>query len=242
MDARSRIILLIASLAVAAMAAPALARDDDDDRCAGARDLTLINGKIHTLDARNSIVSSVMIRNGKFAAVGREARSDEGRCMRTIDLRGRTAVPGLVDNHNHFLLLGLRPGHDTRLETAASIADVQAAIRARTKTVKAGAFITAMGGWTPAQFAENRLPTLAELDAAAPNNPVLVFNSFTGPATTNTPGRTFFTGKASPSTSWAISRRMPPRSLPSTRCAPFRPSTTRSRARSTPWPIRRASA
>ena len=52
-----------------------------------------------------------------------------------------------------------------------------------------------MGGWTPAQFAENRLPTLAELDAAAPNNPVLVFNSFTGPATTNTLGRTFFTSK-----------------------------------------------
>ena len=102
--------------------------------------------------------------------------------MRVINLGGRTAVPGLVDNHNHFLLLGLRPGHDTRLETAASIADVQAAIRARTKTVKAGEFITAMGGWTPAQFAENRLPTLAELDAAAPNNPVLVFQAFTGPA------------------------------------------------------------
>ena len=52
-----------------------------------------------------------------------------------------------------------------------------------------------MGGWTPAQFAENRLPTLAELDAAAPNNPVLVFNSFTGPATTNTLGKSFFIGK-----------------------------------------------
>src|SRR5712672_1992140 len=197
MGARSRIVLLIASssLAVAAMIAPALARDADNDRCAGVRDLTLINGKIHTLDARNSIVSSVTIRNGKFAAVGREARSDDSRCMRTIDLRGRAAVPGLVDNHNHFLLLGLRPGHDTRLETATSIADVQAAIRARTKTVKAGEFITAMGGWTAAQFAENRFPTLSELDAAAPANPVLVFNSFTGPAVTNTLARNFFLSK-----------------------------------------------
>src|SRR5258708_20058702 len=96
MGARSRIILLIASLAVAATIAPALARDDDDDRCASARDLTLVNGKIHTLDARNSIVSSVTIRNGKFAAVGGEARSHEGRCMRTADLRSLTAVPGLV--------------------------------------------------------------------------------------------------------------------------------------------------
>jgi predicted amidohydrolase YtcJ len=157
--------------------------------------VTLVNGKIHTLDARNSIVSSVTIKNGKFAEVGGGPRFDGGPCMRVIDLGGRTAVPGLVDNHNHFLLLGLRPGHDTRLETAASIADVQAAIRARTITVKAGDFITAMGGWTPAQFAENRLPTLAELDAAAPKNPVLVFNSFFGPATTNTLGKTFFTGK-----------------------------------------------
>src|SRR5260370_18071099 len=99
--------------------------------------------------------------------------------MRTIDLRGRTAVPGLVDNHNHFLLLGLRPSHDTRLETAASIADVQAAIRARTKTVKACEFITAMGGWTPPQFAEKRLPNPAPLYTAPPNNPVPAFYSFT---------------------------------------------------------------
>ena len=115
--------------------------------------------------------------------------------MQVINLGGRTAIPGLVDNHNHFILLGLRPGHDTRLETAASIADVQAAIRARTKTVQAGQWITAMGGWVPEQFIEKRLPTLAELDAAAPNNPVLVFQTFFGPATTNSPGKTFFTGK-----------------------------------------------
>src|SRR5262245_19519144 len=115
--------------------------------------------------------------------------------MRVINLNGRTAIPGLVDNHNHFLLLGLRPGRDTRLETAASIADVQAAISARVKTVKPGDFITAMGGWNPAQFAENRLPTLGELDAATKQNPVLLFFSCTGPAVTNTPGRDFFIGK-----------------------------------------------
>jgi predicted amidohydrolase YtcJ len=197
MNARGRASILFVWLLLVGMApiAPAIADDDDHDRCAGARDVTLINGEIHTLDARNSIVSSVTIKNGKFAAVGREAEGGAGPCMRVIDLGGRTAVPGLVDNHNHFLLLGLRPGRDTRLETAASIADVQAAIRARTRTVKAGEFITAMGGWTPAQFAENRAPTLAELDAAAPRNPVLVFQSFTGPATTNTPGRAFFTSK-----------------------------------------------
>jgi predicted amidohydrolase YtcJ len=189
-------VLLFASsaLAMTAMTAPGLAHDDADP-CAGSRDVTLVNGRIHTLDAGNSIVSAVTIKNGKFTSVGQPAPGDGGPCMRTINLHGRTAIPGLVDNHNHFLLLGLRPGHDTRLETAASIADVQAAIAARTKTVPAGAFITAMGGWTPAQFAENRLPTLAELDAAAPSNPVLVFDAFLGPAATNTLGKAFFTGK-----------------------------------------------
>jgi predicted amidohydrolase YtcJ len=195
MTKQSGVILSFASsVAMMAMAAPGHAHDGDFDRCAGSRDVTLVNGRIHTLDADNSVVSSVTIKDGKFAAVGHPAFG-ESPCMRTIDLRGRTAVPGLVDNHNHFLLLGLRPGHDTRLETAASIADVQAAIRARTRTVPPGAFITSMGGWTPAQFAENRLPTLAELDTAAPSNPVLVFNAFVGPATTNTPGKAFFTGK-----------------------------------------------
>ena len=122
--------------------------------------------------------------------VGDDGQSDGGPCMQVINLGGRTAVPGLVDNHNHFMLLGLRPGHDTRLETAASIADVQAAIRARDQNRESLAdWITAMGGWNPAQFTENRLPTLAELDAAAPNNPVLVFHAFIGPATTNTPGK-----------------------------------------------------
>ena len=197
MKAGRRGSLSIASLLLAGVtfAAPALAADEGDDRCAGARDMKLVNGRIHTLDGRNSVVSSVTIKNGKFAAVGREMDDAGGPCMRVINLGGRTAVPGLVDNHNHFLLLGLRPGHDTRIETARSIADVQLAIRARTRTVKAGEFITAMGGWTAAQFAENRLPTLSELDVAAPVNPVLVFNSFTGPAVANTLGRNFFISK-----------------------------------------------
>ena len=147
------------------------------------------------MDKRSTIVSEVTIQDGRFVTVG---KGDAGRlspCTRTIDLRGRTAVPGLIDNHNHIVLLGMRPGHDTRLETAASIADVQAALKARAKTVPAGEFITAMGGWNPAQFAEKRLPTLAELDAAAPDHPVIVYQSFTGPAATNTRGKAFFTGK-----------------------------------------------
>jgi predicted amidohydrolase YtcJ len=181
------LLLLGATLPLAALAA---------DNCAGSRDLRLVNGKIVTMsvsngDARNSILHSVTIQRGRFDF----SAGKLSPCTKTIDLHGRTAVPGLIDNHNHIVLLGLRPGYDTRLETAASIKDVQAAIAARAKSVPPGKFITAMGGWNPAQFAEKRLPTLEELDAAAPNHPVLLFLAFTGPAATNSLGKAFFAGK-----------------------------------------------
>jgi len=162
--------------------------------CEGSRDLRLVNGKFQTMDAKNSTVTEVTIQRGVFTAVGKGG----GRlspCTRTIDLKGRTVVPGLVDNHNHIVLLGLRPGYDTRLETAASIADVQSIIRARAKTVPSSGFITAMGGWNFAQFAEKRMPTLAELDAADAGHPIIAFHSFTGPAAVNTKAKAFFTGR-----------------------------------------------
>jgi predicted amidohydrolase YtcJ len=165
------------------------------DPCAGSRDLRLTNGRFTTMDARNPVVQEVTIQNGRFTAVGRAAGQRLSPCTRTIDLRGRAAVPGLIDNHNHIVLLGIRPGHHTPLESATSIAEIQRTIAARAKTVPAGGFLTSMGGWNPAQFAEKRLPTLAELDAAAPGHPVLLFLSFTGPAAVNTPGRVFLASK-----------------------------------------------
>ncbi len=178
---RSVLILFLAA------AAPVFAADP----CDGSRDLRLINGRIVTMDARNTVLSSAAIQNGRFVP-------DAGKlspCTKVINLRGRTAVPGLIDNHNHIVLLGIRPGYDTRLETAGSIADVQSLIRERAKTVPAGGFITAMGGWNIAQFAEKRLPTLAELDAASSDHPTLLFQAFNGPAATNSAGKKFFEAK-----------------------------------------------
>jgi predicted amidohydrolase YtcJ len=165
------------------------------DPCSGARDLRLTNGKIVTMDRGNMTVSEVTIQDGRFTAVGARGGQRLSPCTREINLRGRTVVPGLIDNHNHIVLLGIRPGYHTPLEGAATIAEVQAILKARAKGVPAGAFITSMGGWNPAQFAEKRLPTLAELDTATSDHPVLVFQAFTGPAATNTRGKAFFQGK-----------------------------------------------
>ena len=175
-----------AAIAAVGLAALGTTAQAAEGRCAGARDLRIVNGRIHTMDAHDTVVSSATIREGRFVADAAVTP-----CTRVIDVKGRTVVPGLIDNHNHFVLLGERPGHDVRLESAASIADVEAAIAGRAKGVPAGGWITAMGGWTPGQLAENRLPSLTELDAAAPRHPVLVFVAFTGPAATNSLGKAY---------------------------------------------------
>jgi predicted amidohydrolase YtcJ len=171
------------------------ARQAGVDPCAGARDLRLTNGRFVTMDRGGSTATEVTIQDGRFTSVGPRGNQRVSPCTREINLRGRTVVPGLIDNHNHIVLLGIRPGYHTPLEGTASIAEAQAVIKARTKGVPAGGFITSMGGWNPAQFAEKRLPTLAELDAAAPDHPVLVFQAFTGPAATNTRGKAFLASK-----------------------------------------------
>ena len=155
------------------------------------RDLLLVNGKIVTMDGRGTVASAVLIREGVFAAVGKGAHA-HARGAQVIDLGGRTAVPGIIDNHNHIVLMGNRPGHHTPLERAASIADVQEALAARAAGVPPGEFITTIGGFHVNQLAELRLPTLAELDDAAPDHPVYISQGFSGPSVTNSRGKAFF--------------------------------------------------
>jgi len=156
--------------------------------------LALVNGRIHTLDAANTVATSVTIRNGRFVNVNAAPAAGPG--VRVIDLGGRTVVPGLIEPHIHSVSLGNRPGYHTILENTASIREVQEALAARRKDLPQGApnktWITSMGGWHPNQWAEHRHPTLAELDQAVPDRPVLLYERFTGPCATNSLGKAFF--------------------------------------------------
>lgn len=165
-------------------------------------DLILTNGRIHTMDDRNRVVSTVAIKEGRFLEVGSGARWPAGRETTVIDLRGRTVVPGIIDNHNHLVLMGNRPGYHTPLENARSIADVQALYAARAAGVPAGSWITTIGGFhtnhlyaVPGDKLSGRFPTLAELDAAVPNNPAFMMISFTGAAAANSQGRAILQGQ-----------------------------------------------
>jgi predicted amidohydrolase YtcJ len=161
--------------------------------CDGSQDLALINGKFLTLDDKNSVVSAVAIRNGRIAEIGRTAHAI-GPCAQTINLRGTTVIPGLIDSHVHFIRCGINPGHEVRIiETATSITELQQMIADRAQTVPVGDFITCVGGWNRNGFAEQRLPTPSELDDAAPRNPVYLSETGGGgQAVTNTSGIAFF--------------------------------------------------
>ncbi|HET9206628.1 MAG TPA: amidohydrolase family protein [Burkholderiaceae bacterium] len=194
------LVVLAWALTGAAFAHGGDGRQDRDDDCPDGREIALVNGRIHTMDRHNRVVSTVTIRNGKFANVGHDDGGGFGRngCRQVINLRGRTVTPGLVDNHNHIVLLGLRPGHHTPLESAASFADIAAIYRQRLARLPAGAFVTSIGGFNPVQFAEKRLPTLAELDAISGSSPLYLQVAFIGPSTTNSAGKAFFASRGVP--------------------------------------------
>jgi predicted amidohydrolase YtcJ len=191
-----------AALTVVTGGTPASAHEDYKEGTLRA-DLVLYNGRIHTMDARNRVASVVAIQDGKIVYVGNDDRAArrgfEGN-PRTVNLRGRVAVPGLIDCHNHIVLMGNRPGYHTPLENAYSVADVQNTYRQRAREVPRGKFVTTIGGFHFNQFSEVRLPTLAELDKALPNHPAYISIGFSGPSVTNSLGKKFFEAAALPVT------------------------------------------
>ena len=170
-----------------------VAQLDAAQRVAPVADLLLANGKF--VDGRGVVGSAVTIRNGRIVGIG-EARA-LGPATRTIDLGGRAVVPGLFDGHVHYTRAGVNPGYEARrIERALSIAELQDAIAKRAASVPPGAFITCIGGWNHTQLAENRRPTRAELDAAAPKHGVYISGTGGGTgAITNSVGSTFFTAR-----------------------------------------------
>lgn len=183
---RTRLWLAIAGCMI--LTAPAYAHEEDEDNCEGPKALALVNGKIHTMAKNDTVVSSALIGDGKFLAVGNENYAAEP-CTEVIDLGGRTVVPGLTDNHNHIILLGLRPGNDVRLDKANSIQDALDLLVAKAEDVKKNEWVVSLGGFNINQFVPPpdapRFPNLAELDAALSNNPVLLFQGFFGQSQTN---------------------------------------------------------
>ncbi len=165
----------------------------------GPCDLMLYNGMILTFDDEGTVASAIEITGNVITAVWLD---DPGKsnCAQSIDLDGRTVIPGLIDNHVHWLARAYRPGHNVaEMDNAFSWQEaVEILLRKMSEVPEVGKgedatadnFITAIGGITPTQFIEGVLPDLATLDGI--DRPVFLSPGFNGPSQTNTAGIAYF--------------------------------------------------
>jgi len=140
-------------------------------------DLILVNGRILTVDSADRVVQAVGISGNRIVAVGTNADVERAASpnARRIDLAGRAVTPGLLDAHDHFSGGGAERLYvlDLSYPNVKSIADVAAAIRTKAAALGKGAWIQGRG-WDEGKLAERRVLTAADLDAASPDNPVVL--------------------------------------------------------------------
>ncbi len=139
-------------------------------------DVVLFNGKIVTADQQSSIRQAIAVRDGKIVALGTTAdiRQLAGPRSLAIDLQGRTVIPGLIDSHLHAIRAALSFSTEVNWIGARTLNEALRRIADASKRMKPGSWLIVAGGWNEQQFAEKRRPTQAELEEAAPNNPVYV--------------------------------------------------------------------
>jgi len=145
-----------------------------------AADLIVHNGHFHTVDPRQPQASAVAISDGRFVAVGsdHDIMQHRGAQTKLIDLQGRTAIPGLNDSHIHVIRGGLNYNLELRWEGVPSLADALRMLKAQAERTPAPQWVRVVGGWTEFQFAERRMPTLAEINAASPDTPVFILHLY----------------------------------------------------------------
>ncbi|MFF0292604.1 amidohydrolase [Kitasatospora sp. NPDC004614] len=143
-------------------------------------DLVVRNAKVFTNDPRRPQATAVAIRDGVIRAVGEDADIVPlvGPGTRVVDALGRRVVPGLNDAHLHVIRGGLNYVMELRWDGVRSLRQALAMLREQAERTPAGQWVRVVGGWSADQFVERRLPTLAELNAAAPDTPVFVLHLY----------------------------------------------------------------
>src|SRR4029077_4963123 len=143
-------------------------------------DVIACNGIIATQNEQRSMVEAVAIRDGKFLAVGADREMMAWRSQQTqlINLNKPTVIPGLNESHTHLIRGGLNYNLELRWDGVPSLADGLRMLREQARRTPPGHWVRVVGGWSEFQFAERRLPTLDELNAAAPDTPVFVLHVY----------------------------------------------------------------
>ena len=139
-------------------------------------DLALIDANVRTMNPRQPIAQAVAIKKNRIIKVGtdREIKKLIGKDTKVISLNGKTVVPGLIDTHIHVADFG-RCLMWLDLSGAQSVKDLQNILTEKAKQTPAGKWIIGRG-WNENCFKEKRLLTLIDLDAVAPDNPVILYH------------------------------------------------------------------
>jgi predicted amidohydrolase YtcJ len=143
-------------------------------------DFVVRNGRIYTGDPSVGEVSAVAITDGRVMAVGGDAEVANlvGPDTQRVDAMGRRVIPGLNDSHLHVIRGGLNYFLELRWDGLRSLRHGLAMLAEQAGRTPPGQWVRVVGGWTSEQFAERRMPTVAELNAAAPETPVFVLHLY----------------------------------------------------------------
>lgn len=145
-----------------------------------APDLILRDGRITTLDAATPDAQALSIKDGLINAVGTTAdiMRTAGPGTKFIDLAGRRVIPGLNDSHTHLIRGGLNFNMELRWEGVPSVADALWILKEQAARTPAPQWVRVVGGWSEFQFSERRMPTLDEINTAAPDTPVFILHLY----------------------------------------------------------------
>ena len=143
-------------------------------------DTILTNARITTLDAALPEAQALAMTNGRIVATGADAEIGRlaGPSTQVIDAAGRRVIPGLNDSHTHLIRGGLNFNMELRWEGVSSLADALRMLKAQAARTPPPQWVRVVGGWSEFQFAERRMPTLEEINAAAPETPVFILHLY----------------------------------------------------------------
>src|SRR5437773_8744793 len=147
---------------------------------AGPADVLIVNGRVATLNPRQPEAAAIAIKGDTIVGVGSEAELNTFRDEKTrvIDAGRRTVIPGLNDAHTHFIRGGLTYTSEVRWDGVPSLAEGMLRVGEQARRTPPPHWVQVIGGWTWAQFAEKRFPTLEEINAATGDTPCMIMHLY----------------------------------------------------------------
>jgi hypothetical protein len=138
----------------------------------------LRNGRFTTLDPAHPEATAIAVKNGRIAGLGDAATAAIGPRTQVVDIGRRRVIPGLNDSHLHVIRAGLNYHLELRWDGVPSLADALQRLKDQAERTPPPQWVRVIGGWNEWQFAEKRMPTLDELNRAAPETPVIVLHLY----------------------------------------------------------------